>query len=287
MKQYHNATAFRMALEERLKNISKKEDMDVQSLRKKVAFDRFLARLFSKSELISWVLKDGYAMELWIKEARVSKDIDLVVNESLSTQKNLSQQSILSILREQAAYDLKDFFLFRIDQSMQDLEGPPYGGARYPVHAVMDGRTFAKFHVDIAMGDIVIEPLERIKGRNWLKFAGFPDSELISVSKEQQFAEKLHAYTRPREKTNSRVRDLIDMVLLIQHGLRSESTKVKKCILTTFERYKTHSVPKKLEVPPQEWEKSYRQMAKEIGLAQNTIQTAFSVISQYCKKLSL
>lgn len=285
MKQYLNATAFRMALEEQLKNISKKEEMDVQRLRKEVAFDRFLARLFSKSELISWVLKGGYAMELWIKEARVSKDIDLVVHESLSTQKNLSQQSILTILREQASKDLKDFFLFRIDQSMQNLEGPPYGGARYPVHAVMDGRIFAKFHVDIALGDIVIEPLDRIKGKNWLKFAGFPDTEIISVSKEQQFAEKLHAYTRPREKTNSRVRDLVDLVLLIQHGLQSESNKVKKCILATFERYKTHPVSNKLEVPPKTWEKSYQQMAKEIGLAQNTIQAAFLVISQYLEKL--
>lgn len=287
MKRYGSATAFRMALEEQLKNIASKEGMDVQRLRKEVAFDRLLARLFINSDLISWALKGGYAMELWVKEARVTKDIDLVVNEHLSKQKNLSQQSILSILREQASKDLKDFFQFRIEESTQDLEGPPYGGARFPIHAVMDGRIFSKFHVDIAMGDIVFEPLEKIKGKNWLKFAGFQKTQLSVISKEQQIAEKIHAYTRPRERTNSRVRDLVDMVLLIHHKPSLESRKVKKCIQTTFERYKTHSIPTKLELPPKDWEKSYQQMANEIGLSKNTTEAAFIIIANYWKKLFL
>ena len=32
MRKYSNATAFRMALEERLKNIAKEEDLDIQRL---------------------------------------------------------------------------------------------------------------------------------------------------------------------------------------------------------------------------------------------------------------
>lgn len=123
--EYTNAIAFRMALEERLRNIAKNEGTDIQRLRKQVAFDRFLARLFSNSDSVSWVLKGGYAMELRIKEARMTKDVDLVVNETLTRQKNMSPQSILTILREQAAKDLKDFFVFIIDRSMQDLDGPP------------------------------------------------------------------------------------------------------------------------------------------------------------------
>ena len=45
------------------------------------------------------------------------------------------------------------------------------------------------------------------------------------ISAEQQFAEKLHAYTLPRlERVNTRTKDLIDMVLLIR---RETSTKAK------------------------------------------------------------
>jgi len=35
------------------------------------------------------------------------------------------------------------------------------------------------------------------------------------IAREQQFAEKIHAYTLPRSATNSRVKDLVDMALLI------------------------------------------------------------------------
>ena len=39
---------------------------DLQRLRRQVAFDRFLARMFSKGPKATypWVLKGGYAMEL-------------------------------------------------------------------------------------------------------------------------------------------------------------------------------------------------------------------------------
>jgi hypothetical protein len=39
-QKYLNATAFRMALETRLKNTANEQGIDVQRLRKQVAFDR-------------------------------------------------------------------------------------------------------------------------------------------------------------------------------------------------------------------------------------------------------
>ena len=35
------------------------------------------------------------------------------------------------------------------------------------------------------------------------------------IAREQQFAEKVHAYSLPRNQPNSRVKDLADMALLI------------------------------------------------------------------------
>lgn len=78
-KSYATAAAFRRALEDRLQDIAKREAVDLQRVRRQVAFDRFLARLFKAGEprTLPWTLKGGYAMELRIKSARTTKDIDL------------------------------------------------------------------------------------------------------------------------------------------------------------------------------------------------------------------
>jgi Nucleotidyl transferase AbiEii toxin, Type IV TA system len=64
------------------------------------------------------------------------------------------------------------------------------------------------------------------------------------ISAEQQFAEKLHAYTLPRgERVNTRTRDLIDMVLLIR-GETLEKSKTVAAVRVTFLKRATHDVPK-------------------------------------------
>jgi hypothetical protein len=80
-KRYATAAAFRRALEDRLQDIAGKENVDLQRLRRQVAFDRLLARLFQAAQprALTWVLKGGYAMELRIKAARTTKDIDLTM----------------------------------------------------------------------------------------------------------------------------------------------------------------------------------------------------------------
>jgi hypothetical protein len=82
-KSYATSTAFRRALEDRLIRMASNENVDVQRLRREVAFDRFLTRLFLK-DAAPWMLKGGYAMELRIKGARATRDIDLAVRNTLN-----------------------------------------------------------------------------------------------------------------------------------------------------------------------------------------------------------
>jgi hypothetical protein len=74
-RQYATAAAFRVALEARLKTTERTEGIDLQRLRRQVSFDRLLARLFSEQNA-PWLLKGGYAMELRLRTARTTKDID-------------------------------------------------------------------------------------------------------------------------------------------------------------------------------------------------------------------
>jgi Nucleotidyl transferase AbiEii toxin, Type IV TA system len=50
--------------------------------------------------------------------------------------------------------------------------------------------------LDVGIGDIVLDPLERIHTRDWFAFAEILPASVPMIPREQQFAEKLHAYLR-------------------------------------------------------------------------------------------
>jgi hypothetical protein len=257
--RYATATAFRIALEARLKSLAQAEAIDLQRLRRQVSFDRLLARLFSEQNA-PWLLKGGYAMELRLRSARTTKDIDLSLPGEVER-----RGDVLERLQDRAATDMGDYFTFAIGLPQMDLEGEPEGGSRYPVIASLAGRVFTKFHLDVGIRDAIVRPTEIIRGRDWLEFAGIPPVPCISISREQQFAEKLHAYTRQRQRPNSRVKDLVDMALLVKMGML-ESPKLKEAILMTFEQRGSHAVPTAFPDPPESWRQPYAQLAGECGL---------------------
>ena len=80
-RQYATAGALRTALETRLLERSRRDAVDLHRLRRQVAFDRLLARMFDASQPVrdAWVLKGGYALEMRFHRARATKDLDLTV----------------------------------------------------------------------------------------------------------------------------------------------------------------------------------------------------------------
>lgn len=112
-KRYATAAAFRRALEDRLQDIARKEGVDLQRLRRQVAFDRLLTRLFKVGEPLAppWALKGGYAMELRIKAARTTRDIDLTMRSVLSPGEKKNDKKNLAVLeklQEAAAFKSGD-----------------------------------------------------------------------------------------------------------------------------------------------------------------------------------
>jgi predicted nucleotidyltransferase component of viral defense system len=81
-QRYLSARAFRQALEARLQVCARATGVHIARLRKQVAFDRFLTRLFSSgSEEAACVLKGGYALELKFLHARATNDIGVLLHE--------------------------------------------------------------------------------------------------------------------------------------------------------------------------------------------------------------
>lgn len=261
-RHYASAAAFRAALEARLQTIARAEGIDLQRLRRQVSFDRLLVRLFADKSA-PWLLKGGYAMELRLQRARTTKDIDLTVAAGMEG----GQARLLALLQDSASAMIDDdFFRFTIGASVMDLDGAPEGGARYPVTASLAGRDFTKFHLDVGLGDEVVPPIERIRSRDWLDFAGIAPAICPAISREQQFAEKLHAFTKPRDAgPNSRVKDLVDMALLIQMA-PIDRPKLEETVRLTFARRATHHLPVELPQPPDTWQTPYERLAEECGL---------------------
>jgi hypothetical protein len=95
-----------------------------------------------------------------------------------------------------------------------------------------------------------LPPTELIEGRDWLGLAGIAPGQFIAISTEQQFAEKLHAYTVPRpDAPNSRVKEVVDMILLIQMATMDRAI-LERAIQTSFELRGTHAIPHFLPKPP-------------------------------------
>jgi hypothetical protein len=227
-------------------------------------------------------------MELRTRFARTTKDIDLTLHDGtrLSKKPEERHEQVRALIQEAAAVRSNDYFEFLIGEATEELDGAPEGGSRYPVEARMDGREFARFHVDVGIGDEVLEPLDILTGEDWLGFAGVKASSFPVISAEQQFAEKLHAYTLSRgERVNTRTKDLVDMVLLIrEEKLDKNKKKVRAAVHATFERRATHTLPRDLETPPRQWEPVFDALARECHLTMSLIE-GFETVREFVRKL--
>ncbi len=149
--KYTSGRAFRQVLEDRLKDIYHNEKIPLVRLRKQVAFERFIARLLT-IQPDTWILKGGLAMQLRLGiQSRTTMDIDLL-------HKGLSA-SICDSLVEAASLDIGDWFKFEVrqtEEAPQDL----FGGHRYHVRCLLDGRVFEAFHVDVGVGDLPLEEFD-------------------------------------------------------------------------------------------------------------------------------
>lgn len=102
--KYETAEAFRTALEQRLKNEAEASGVALMRLRKRVAFERFLARL-TAAEPGGWVLKGAFALELRLGlRTRTTKDIDLGRADD--------EEAATEHLNAATGVDLGDFFGF-------------------------------------------------------------------------------------------------------------------------------------------------------------------------------
>jgi hypothetical protein len=229
-------------------------------------FDRFLARMAATfGEAV--MLKGGLVLELRLERARTTKDVDLRLAGS--------SDDILARMQEAGRLDLGDFMTFEVgfDPDTPDIvgDGVQYDGHRFRAECRLAGKIYgARFGVDVAFGGVVSGEVEEITTEDLLGFAGIAPASLRVVPIETHLSEKLHAYTMPRERPNTRVKDLPDLALL--GTIRPlEAGQVRNAIQRTFGSRRVHPVPTRLPPPPEAWTAPYARMAELDDLPWRTL----------------
>lgn len=281
--RYRTGEAFRKALEARLNT---RPESLVRS-RKLVTFERFVARIQAGGDT-RWVLKGGFALQLRLGDhPRTTKDVDLSADPAIAGQLNLGAADVGEMLAEAAARDQDDHFGVEVGMCHAPmLEVGPVRAFRYPVHGLLGGRTFERFHVDAGFGDPIVSPPVELPGSGRLDFAELAPVTFRSIALDQQFAEKIHALTRPRQSgENTRTHDLADLMLLLDLGLPAVGT-VRSALRAVFEARRTHPLPRRIGDPPRAWLEEYRALAEELRLEERTLERAMARLRQYWETLA-
>jgi hypothetical protein len=282
-KKFGSASAFKTSLETHLRKRATILAVPFDTLRMKFVMERLLARLF-RDDAPPWLLKGGFAMDLRFRpRARTTKDVDLTVALVADTPGPVSA-AMRDRLQTAVDADLGDYLSFRIGAPKKELTNAPKGGGRYPCEVVLIGKTYAKFHIDLGIGDVVVGDPDRLTGDDILAFVGIDPITVLAIPKAQQFAEKVHAYTFPWSgRINTRTKDLVDLVLLIERGM-PDVAAIRTAIAATFSTRGTHPLPVALSAPPTEWKDEFTVMATEAGISTGDYLVAFGLLERFWRE---
>lgn len=274
LREYRTPEAFRTALEQRVRRAV--AGPEINRFRQLLVFDRFLARVFAHFGERA-TLKGGLVLELRLARARTTKDVDLRLTGSVD--------DAYQGLREAGALDLGDWLTFSIapDADMPRITGAGmvYDGFRFRAEARLAGKIYGDpFGVDLGFADVLTMVPDVVEGSRFLEFAGVRASQVRLYPREAHVAEKLHAYTVPRERANTRVKDLPDLALLASAGALG-AAELRAAIDATFDFRGTHPVPSTLPMPAAEWALTYERMAREDDLKWQTLDAVHAAAAAF------
>nr|WP_255672037.1 nucleotidyl transferase AbiEii/AbiGii toxin family protein [Corallococcus sp. AS-1-6] len=257
-------------MELRLRAEASKRGVPLERQRELLVFSRFLARVHAKLGS-SVTLKGGLVLELRIERARATKDIDLRIQGDPS--------GLLLQLQDAGRHELGDFFSFEVRPDHEhpkiQNEGMRYEGLRFRAECRLAQKIYSRpfdVDVDVAFGEPMLGTPDEVTAPDVLGFANIAPPRLRLYPVETHLAEKLHAYTMPRLRPNSRVKDLPDLALLAQARKSLEAERLRQALKLTFDFRNTHPLPGALASPSKDWEMAYEDLAQDNQLPWPTLE---------------
>lgn len=272
---YETAQALRMALEQRLLSRSKETKVSLDRLRRRVLFERIVSRL-QLAEPGLWVLKGGMALEVRLRdEARLTKDIDLGLRDDVADAEELRGRLVEALA---VGVDGDEFTLVTgpVKQLMEDDGGRLTW--RVKVAAELAGKPFGAVQMDVSPRSHELDETDLVPLPNSLDFAGVvaPLVEIVDVNRHA--AEKFHGMLRDYgDRDNTRVRDLVYLVILIEHELLEPSALAAAVRLVWSERDGV-SPPATLPSLPPSWLGRYERLVAEQNVEAVSFPAAVSTV---------
>lgn len=273
---YATPEAFKNALEARIRKIAAERGQPIPRVRQLIVFDRFLARVFDVFGERA-IVKGGAALELRLDRARTTRDIDLRMSGS--------PEQLSSLLQRAAELDLGDHISFKLDlhptHPTIEGDGIVYEGRRFRAEARLAGKIYGdRFGVDAGFGDVLTAAAEERQGSDLLAFADIAPTRYRIYPREAHVAEKLYAYTLPRTRENTRIKDLPDLALLAMTGT-FDAEVLRKAMGATFAFRNTHALPSALPSPPPGWSPDYSTIARRDALPWPDLESVFQAARDF------
>ena len=263
MKRYRTHEAFRDALPGHLEKRSRELGVPVELLRRRLVFQRFLARLLQVAP-DHWILSGGTALDWRLAHGRAQRtrttvDLDFVCRATL--------EQARAELAAAAGLDLGDYFTFAFDPTARttEVEGRSF---RFHVTASLGPRPYLMFLVDTGTVDPLHWTPDRIMVADPFGDLGFGPLTVPTLPIPHQIAEKVHAITRLTREGRPRTRvvqDVADLVLIATTE-RPTARDIRTALTAVFTAYNTHPLPLAMPTTPREWARDYRAAAEELRI---------------------
>lgn len=273
---YESPKALRMVLERRLNDQSRATGVSLDRLRRRVVFQRVFARLQAAQPGV-WVLKGGMALEVRLGDhARLTKDVDLGLRERVATADDLTEK-LAAALGSDPFGDRFELVSEPFTELMADDAG--YLTWRSRVTATLAGKYFGRVQVDVSPRAYELFATDLVSLPNVLAFAGIGAPEVEVIDVHRHAAEKTHAMARDHgDRENTRVRDLVDLVILIEAGLL-DAARLRPAVVEVWAERDRTAPPDGFAHPPTSWARPFERLATEADLEHVELTDAVELVS--------
>lgn len=211
-----------------------------------------------------------------MRTCRLSKDLDLGLRDEVDDEETLRERMIEAM----SADPDSDGFTLAVSEA-KELTGDGDGHRtwRLKIAAALAGRPFGAIQVDVSPRRHELDATDFVQLPNSLDFAGIatPIIEIIDVHRHA--AEKLHGMLRDfGGRENTRVRDLLDLVLLCEHDLLDPQALAPVVVQVWAERDRDKP-PGSLPPLPVSWPTRYERMASEHNLNAASFPAATAIVA--------
>ena len=215
-------------LKDKLRNLSRKKNVDFNTLLRLYMYDRFIERLSISKYKDNFILKGGfYLSTLFGIESRNTMDIDTAFNNA-----QFNEETIVKMINEIVSIDLKDNAKLSYINIFPIRDEEEYGGFR--VELLVEIETIKeKFHLDVATGDPITPRAITYKYKPVL---GEKTIKIWAYNIETVLAEKLETIFS-RLELNGRMRDFYDIYLVYTKEKNNINRKnLRKAVKNTFNK---------------------------------------------------